>query len=317
MSVSVIVTCHNEDAYIEQCINSIIAQTEYKNINEIIVVNDGSKDNSSKILDKLKQNSVKLNIITTNGIGVSAARNMGIKKVTSDFIAFLDGDDYWKNDKLEKQLKVFNKDPLIGLSYGDFWDFSKKDASDAKYITVKSLNLENQLRQYFIYDAPIVPSTTICRKKVFETVGLFNEEFKASEDTEMYLRIIEKWKFFYLKGAYSYKRKRSGQITHRQDDLLKNQELIGRITIARNPKLKKYQKKRDSYRNYKVGIDLLTNHNEKKAALSCATKSLRLSIFNFRSWMLIIMILMPHKITTYFYTLIKFVFYKIRYKTNK
>ena len=80
MNVSVIVTCHNEEKYIEQCINSIITQTDYNNIDEIIVINDDSSDNSLKILDKLKQSNDKLNIFTTNGIGVSAARNFGIKK---------------------------------------------------------------------------------------------------------------------------------------------------------------------------------------------------------------------------------------------
>jgi hypothetical protein len=74
---------------------------------------------------------------------------------------------------------MFHNDPLIGLIYGDFWNFSKDDESDANYITVKSLNNKNQLLEYFIFDAPIVPSTTICRKEVFETVGLFNEKFKC------------------------------------------------------------------------------------------------------------------------------------------
>ena len=179
MNVSVIVTCHNEEKYIEQCINSIITQTDYNNIDEIIVINDDSSDNSLKILDKLKQSNDKLNIFTTNGIGVSAARNFGIKKNKSDFIAFLDGDDYWTNNKLENHLKVLNNNPLIGLTYGDFWDFGKNDGSDATYVTVKSLNNVNQLLEYFIFDAPIVPSTTICRKEVFETVGLFNEKFKC------------------------------------------------------------------------------------------------------------------------------------------
>ena len=78
MKISVIVTCHNESAYIEQCINSIIEQTEYNNIYEIIVVDDGSTDNSPQILNKLKLNSNKLKIITTKGLGLPSARNVGI-----------------------------------------------------------------------------------------------------------------------------------------------------------------------------------------------------------------------------------------------
>jgi glycosyltransferase involved in cell wall biosynthesis len=317
MNVSVIVTCHNEEKYIEQCINSIITQTEFNNIDEIIVINDDSSDSSLKILEKLKQSNDKLNIITTNGIGVSAARNLGIKKSKSVFIAFLDGDDYWTNDKLENHLKFLNNNPLIGLTYGDFWDFGKNDGSDATYVTVKSLNNVNQLLEYFIFDAPIVPSTTICRKEVFETVGLFNEKLKSSEDTEMYLRVAEKWQIFYVKGAYSYKRKSLSQITHRQDKLLKNQELIGQITVKRNPHLKKFLTKRDSFRNLKVGVDFLIIHNKKRKALIYALKALKLNIFNTRAWILIIMILIPQKVTVYVYKLIKNNFYKMRNRVTK
>jgi glycosyltransferase involved in cell wall biosynthesis len=317
MSVSVIVTCHNEAEYIKQCINSIIRQSDYNSIDEIIVINDASIDDSLKILDKLKQSNDKLNIITTNGIGVSASRNLGIKKSKSDFIAFLDGDDFWESSKLENHLKAFNNNPLIGLTYGDFWDFSKHDKSDLKHITVKSLNDVNQLFEYFVYDAPIVPSTTVCRKEVFETVGLFNEKFKSSEDTEMYLRIVEKWKFFYVAGTYSYKRKSLGQITHRQDKLLKNQELIGQMAVKRSPQLKNFLKKRNSYRNLKVGIDLLVNHNEKKATLVHAFKAFKLDIFNYRALVLMIMILVPHKLRIYIYNLLKSIFYKIRNRRYK
>ncbi len=312
MKVSVIITCHNESAYIEQCVNSVITQTDYDNIYEIIVVDDGSTDNSPEILNKLKSNCNKLKIFTTKGLGLPSARNIGIKSASSDFIAFLDADDYWTKRKLENQLLEIENDKLVGLIYGDYWDFKKNDASDAIYIPVRSLNnfYPNQLVEYFLKDAPIVPSTTICRKEVFETVGLFNEEIKTNDDTDMYLRVAEKWKLFHIKSADCYKRKKDGQITHRLEKLLKDQNRISEIAILRNPQLKKFAKKRESYRILKAGIDCFTVHKEKKSSFLHAINSLKLNFFNFRAWALIIMTLMPYKLTMFLYNFAKKLFYQ-------
>ena len=117
MSVSVIVPCHNEGQYIEQCIKSIIEQSDYNSIKDIFVIDDGSTDETPQILKQLKQKFNKLNIITTEGVGLPAARNIAIKLSKSEFIAFLDADDYWDKNKLKNQLKAFYGDPSIGLVY--------------------------------------------------------------------------------------------------------------------------------------------------------------------------------------------------------
>ena len=316
MNVSVVIPCHNGSAYIEQCIKSVVGQTDYNSVSEILVVNDGSTDDSLQILNRLKLDLNKLKIITTDGLGLPAARNTGIKLAQGDFIALLDGDDYWTKNKLQNQLKAFNSNSLIGLVYGDYWDFKKSDASDATCVSVRSLNRfhTNQLVEYFIKDAPIVPSTTILRKEVFDTMGLFNEQIRSGEDTEMFLRVAEKWKLFYVSGADCYKRKSESQMTYRQEKLLKNQERISAIAISRNPHLKKFVKKRESYRNAKIGIDCFTRHKEKKKTFMYAIKSLKLNLFNFRAWALIMMVLLPYKITIKIYNFMKNKFYQLRKK---
>ena len=195
--VSVVIPTHNNATFIEECFKSVVSQSYYKHIKEIFIIDDGSTDNTSRILKRLKMDCDKLKIITTKGIGLSASRNIGIKSSSSEFIAFLDGDDYWTKNKLENQLKAFDINKFIGLVYGDYFEFENQDASDSYAVYVRSLNNlnENQLVEYFLKDAPIVPSTTIIRKKVFENVGLFNEDITTGEDTEMFLRIAEKWNF--------------------------------------------------------------------------------------------------------------------------
>ena len=318
MNVSVVITCHNEEAYIKQCVNSVIDQSHYQDIKELFVVDDGSTDSSPQILAQLKLTCDKLKIITTKGLGLPAARNIAIKSATGEFIAFLDADDFWTKNKLKNQLKVLKNNSLIGLVYGDFWDFKKSDASDATCISVRSLNRfhKSQLVEYFIKDAPIIPSTTICRKEVFETVGFFNEQIITNDDTEMYLRVAEKWKLFHVSSADCYKRRKEGQITYRLDKLLNDQNKISAIAISRNPYLKKFAKKRESFRNVKVGIDCFIRHKEKKKTFVYAAKALKLNFFNFRAWALIIMVFLPYQLTIRIYNFIKFKFYQFRGKKN-
>ena len=314
MNVSVVITCHNESAYIEQCIKSVAEQTDYNSVSEILVVDDGSTDDSPQILNRLKLDLNKLKIITTDGLGLPAARNTGIKLAQGDFIALLDGDDYWAKNKLQNQLKAFNSNSLIGLVYGDYWDFTKPEATDAILVPVRSFNHNhtNQLIEYFIKDAPIVPSTTIYRKEVFETVGLFNENLIAYEDTEMYLRVAEKLKFFHVSGGSCYKRRRPGQITERLEKLINDANIVSQIAVSRNPHLKKFVKQRTSRITLKAAINCLIIHKEKQKALNHVIKSLKLNPFNFRSWMLIVMIFVPYKITFKIFNFIKSKFYQFR-----
>ena len=312
MSVSVVVPCHNEAKYIEQCIKSIIEQSDYSSISEIFVVDDGSTDESPQILKQLKLKFNKLKIITTDGVGQSAARNIAIKLSKSEFIAFLDADDYWDKNKLKNQLKAFDSDPSIGLVYGDYWNFSKPDGTDSVLVSVRSFNSNDrdQLTQYFLKDGPIIPSTAIYRRKVFFTVGFFNEKLKAYEETELNLRIAEKWRFFHVKGGLLYKRKKQDQITARLDKLINDTYLVSEIASSSNSKLKKFVKRRNARYLYKCALDCFVNYRERLKALKYSIRSLKLNPFAFRPWILIVMILMPYKITKKIYNFTKNSFYK-------
>ena len=98
--VSVIIPVYNSEKYIEKCINSVLAQT-YQNY-EIIVINDGSKDNSGKIMEQLQDKYPdKIKYIEQENMGVAKTRNKGIERATGDYIAFMDNDDYIENDYLQ------------------------------------------------------------------------------------------------------------------------------------------------------------------------------------------------------------------------
>ena len=95
MSVSVLMTCHDEERTIEEAVRSVEAQTIFDSVEEIIVVDDGSRDGSRVVLERLDREIDKLKIIQTPGLGRPAARNRAVGEASGEFIAILDGDDFW------------------------------------------------------------------------------------------------------------------------------------------------------------------------------------------------------------------------------
>ena len=104
--VSVIIPLYNEEKYITACVESVINQT-YKNL-EIIIVDDKSTDNSLKIVKNIKDKRIKIISLKKNA-GVANARNKGVEAATGDYICFLDSDDFWDKTKIEKQIKLLDK----------------------------------------------------------------------------------------------------------------------------------------------------------------------------------------------------------------
>ncbi|MBR4570580.1 MAG: glycosyltransferase family 2 protein, partial [Candidatus Riflebacteria bacterium] len=105
--VSVIIPAYNVEKYIGECLDSIIFQT-YKNI-EIIVVNDGSKDNTLSIIRDYSKKDNRIIIIDKQNTGVSDTRNCGINKAKGVYIVFVDGDDYLANDYITYMLSLIDK----------------------------------------------------------------------------------------------------------------------------------------------------------------------------------------------------------------
>ena len=108
MKVSLIVPIYNVYNYLERCLDTLINQT-YKNI-EIIAINDGSPDNSEEIIDKYVKKDERVKKYNKSNGGLSSARNFGLKYATGEYVMFLDSDDYFELDMIEKLLAQINKD---------------------------------------------------------------------------------------------------------------------------------------------------------------------------------------------------------------
>ena len=108
--VSVIIPVYNSEKYVEKCICSVMVQTLPEL--EIIIINDGSIDESGKILRKLAQKDSRIILLEQENKGVAAARNLGVEKATGKYLTFVDGDDYLQEDYIEKMYSLAEKETL-------------------------------------------------------------------------------------------------------------------------------------------------------------------------------------------------------------
>lgn len=126
--VTIIVPVYNVEKYLDKCIESILYQT-YKNL-EIILVDDGSTDNSGKIIDEYAKKDTRIVVIHKENGGVSSARNAGLNNSTGDYICFCDADDYLMNDYVEYLLNMaLTNDVDIALTKNMFSNFNNKQAT--------------------------------------------------------------------------------------------------------------------------------------------------------------------------------------------
>lgn len=179
--VSIIIPCYNQEKYIQEAILSALNQT-YKNI-EIICVNDGSSDNSNKIIKNLAdkyQNIIFVDLKENKG--VINARNIAIDKSSGEYILPLDGDDTIEKTYIEKAAKILDDNPQIGIVYCIAQKFGDKNG----IWDLPEFNFDN-----FLFDNCIF-NCALFRKSDFYHAGKYKENIKnGCEDWDLWLSILE------------------------------------------------------------------------------------------------------------------------------
>ena len=204
--VSVVIPTYNSARFIVETLESVFAQT-YRDY-EVIVVDDGSTDNTKEVL---KPYMSRIRYIYKENGGPASARNVGIKNARGEYIAFLDSDDLWLPEKLEKQIRYFEEHPEIGMVFADCIRFGEEVSNTSRNDT-KQLISNDMFVNIWWYN--IVPTSTVMVKRVcFDKVGLFNEsrEIEGTEDKEMWLRIARECEVEYLREVVTkYRVRMSG-----------------------------------------------------------------------------------------------------------
>ncbi|WP_313359967.1 glycosyltransferase family A protein [Empedobacter sp.] len=199
ISFSVIIPLYNKGMFIQRAIQSVLDQTE-QNF-EIIVVNDGSTDNSLEVIKQI--DSPKLKIINQENAGVSAARNKGAKNANNVYLAFLDGDDTWDNDFLKKVKELIIRFPNAGI-YGtnNYFLYPNGDLQKNELDDLFDGQKEGLLKDYFktfadLQRSPFSNSNLCIPKRVYDELGGYKVGVKLTEDSDLWCRIAFKYSIAY------------------------------------------------------------------------------------------------------------------------
>lgn len=187
--VSVVIPNYNYARYLRQAIDGVLGQT-YTPI-EIIVVDDGSRDESEKIL---RDYGERILWFRQKNQGVSAARNRGVSESRGDLIAFLDSDDVWKAEKVERQVRKFLAEPDLGLVHCGVEEFN----DEGKVLRILSDGKEGWVaHDLLLFKCSVVlggGSGLMVPKAVFDQVGGFDQRLSTSADWEFFYRVADRYR---------------------------------------------------------------------------------------------------------------------------
>lgn len=287
---SLIIPAYNVEKYIKKCLDSVLNQT-YNNY-EIIIINDGSTDNTSKILESYKSNK-KIKIINQENKGLSSARNMGVSNAKGDYILFIDSDDFIEKELLETLNKTIKDEDLIRFQIRTLDETNKiiKEYKEETFNNLNGIEAFNKLSKYNLVELAVCYAY---KKETFLKNNYRFEEKTYHEDFGLipYIIISSKkvtsinyigYNYLQRKNSimnnteYEKEIKKSNDVLKHYKNLIKwSQNIEGDLTIyksfiANSVILKSLNLKEKDYKNYikklkeyKVYDNILTNNLKNK-----------------------------------------------------
>ncbi|UBF24885.1 glycosyltransferase [Kovacikia minuta CCNUW1] len=186
--ISVIIPAYNSMTYLPETLNSVLGQTHADF--EVLIIDDGSSDHVQEWASKIADSRVKL--IAQPNQGASAARNTGITHAQGKYLAFLDADDLWQPNKLEKQLQCFAENPEVGLVHTWVTMINEKSKPTGGILTSFS---EGAVWEQLLERNTIACCSVMVRRDCFEQAGLFDQSLRSAEDWDMWIRIARYYPF--------------------------------------------------------------------------------------------------------------------------
>lgn len=252
---TIIIPVYNVEKYLNECVESVLNQT-YKNF-EIILVDDGSTDNSPKMCDDFTEEDNRIKVIHKKNGGLSSARNAGIKNTTGDYVLFLDSDDFWDNNKTLENLSAIISDENADVVCYGYKEFYEKTNESKNVICIPEMlfsNLSTEDKLEVLLTNGIFTSSACCKAiktKLILDNDIYFAENITSEDIDWSARVLLNAKSYALYNDYFYNyRQRDGSITHqikyKNLEMLSN-NIIKCISLAEKVKAGRFK---DLYLNY-------------------------------------------------------------------
>lgn len=236
MKISAIIPVYNGKKYLTAAIKSVIDQSlpPY----ELIIIDDGSTDDSIQTIENL-QATFPIRIHQQKNAGQSSARNHGARLAEGDYLAFLDQDDIWYPDHLEKLARPFLQDKRLGWSYSNLDEIDERGrlVQIGRLDLTKAEHPKKSIADMLSKDMFILPSASLVRKQAFEEVGGFDEQLCGYEDDDLFLRLFANgWKNVYLPESLSQWRIYSGSTSY-SERMDKSRLIYAKKLLAHYPDL--------------------------------------------------------------------------------
>ena len=254
--VSVIIPAYNAMSYLPQTLESVLNQT-YQDF-EVIIVDDGSTDNVEDWIKKVTDSKVKY--ISQQNQGPAVARNTGITNSKGTYIAFLDADDLWHPQKLEKQVDILDKSPKVGLVYS--WVGSVDEQGTVNSKIRKNYAEGNVWQKIIEHNIIECGSNPMIRRACFEQVGKFDPQIAYAQDWQMWLKIASFYDFKVVKESLVYYRAHSGNRSKKWYLMEQNyQALIEKVFASMPSNLQVYKNRCYSFAYLRIAWKTLQSLN--------------------------------------------------------
>jgi len=233
--ISVILTTYNGSSrgYLSSAIASVLTQS-YQDF-ELLIIDDGSTDNTKKTCSSYLEND-RVRYIYQENTGLAAARNTGIRASSGEFLCFLDDDDVWKPEKLQKQLE-FIQNRLSGVNnWGLIFTWLELIDEQGEVISYRGHHQEGRLYRSLLFGNTVdAPSSVLIRRGVFDNVGLFDESFENCQDWDMWLRISKEYMIFPVKEYLVQHREHRNRISFDNEKIFRYENAVIEKALATAP----------------------------------------------------------------------------------